>query len=70
MMEKNIDSESLKKGLKENKRLFTQFEDRIFELQRGIGALVNQTKDYNDNHKYNHIRHKMWIEQQQKEVLE
>ena len=42
------------------KRTYNEVVDRVSELQRNLGAEVNLSKDFTDNHKYNHIRERMY----------
>lgn len=58
--DRDIDSEIIKNGLKENKELRRKFETRIDEIQSYIAANIYYYRDINDNHKYNHIRNKLW----------
>ena len=60
MINKNIDPQSLKRGLKENKRLKERFDNREMELQKGYGAVINFQRDIDDeNYKFNHLRTKL-----------
>lgn len=61
VFDKQIDPKIIKNGMKENKRLYKRFNDRINEIKRNLGAGMNYNKDYqDDNHKYNYIRNNLW----------
>ena len=58
----DIDMENLKSGvLKEtHPRIYKHFMDRIQEIENNLGAEINASKDFTDNHKYNYLREKLW----------
>ena len=58
-MNKDIDMESLKKGYKENKRLKTIYDDRVYEIESNLGSEINYSKDFTDNHRYLWLRTKL-----------
>ena len=60
MLVKNIDPESVKRGLKEDLKLKQRFDTRISEIERNLGAGINFSRDYQDeNYKYNYLRTKL-----------
>ena len=60
LLVKNIDPESVKRGLKEDLKLKQRFDTRISEIERNLGAGINFSRDYQDeNYKYNYLRTKL-----------
>ena len=54
---KDIDSEILNAGMKEDKKLLKRFKQRINNIERYIGANKYYNMDYqNENYKYNKLR--------------
>ena len=43
-----------------NKFLWHRFRDKEGEIERYFAANINYNKDFNDNHKYNYLREKLW----------
>ena len=70
MYKKNIDPEVIKAGMKEDKRLYIRFIDRINEIEINMGANINYNKDFTDNHRYNKLRTKLIAKRKRQEDRE
>ena len=58
---KDIDMENIFKPnllISRNKRLYTKFKNRIYNIESNLGANINHNKDLNENYRYNKLRGK------------
>ena len=53
-----------------NKRNSKLFMEKEIEIENNLGASINFTKDFTDNHKYNYIRMRLWKQKNVQNVEE